>query len=104
MSVNSFSSGTISETPGNIEVAMMTPAAMFLNRKSSRAMVYAANVPTTSVTIVVVPATTRLLPSERQNPTLGPNTASKFSSDHGLGSGELSPMSFGRRNAETTIQ
>ena len=104
MSVNSFSSGTISEMPGNIDVAMITPRTAFLNRKFSRASAYAVNVPTSSVITVVSPATTRLLSSARPKPTPGLNTAEKFSSDQGAGSSEFSNWSSGRRNAETNIQ
>jgi hypothetical protein len=37
MSVNSLNSGMTIAMPGNIEVPMMIPSEMFLNRKSSRA-------------------------------------------------------------------
>ena len=83
---------------------MMMPATRFLNRKFSRASVYAANVPKISVSSVVTPATTTLLSRLRPNPTPGANTAVKFSNDIGLGKNELSAWSFGWRSAETTIQ
>src|SRR5437879_12028665 len=104
MSVNSLSSGTTSEITGNIEVAMITAAASVLNRNSNRARQYAANVPITRVSRVVVPATTTLLSRDRPNPTSGLNTARKFSTDHGRGSGGWENWAAGRRNAETTIQ
>src|SRR5215207_5734658 len=104
MSVNSASSGTISEIPGNIEVAMMIAATVLAPRNCSLARAYAANVPISSVRIVVVPATITLLSSERPNPTSGPNTASRFSVDTGAGNRLLENWSDGRRNADTTIQ
>jgi hypothetical protein len=76
----------------------------FLNRNRNRAIAYAVKVSASSVRTVVVPATMRLLSRERWKPTPGLNTAPKFCTDHGVGIGELSNWSCGRRNADTTIQ
>src|SRR5436309_530363 len=104
MSENSLSSGTMIAMPGHIDIEMMIAATSVLNLNSMRAIVYAANVPMISVSAVVTPATTRLLPSERQKPTSLLNTPLKLAKDTGLGKNELEPWSLGRRRAEATIQ
>src|SRR2546421_10584962 len=96
--------GTTTAIPGNIEVAMIAASVVPLPRKSSGASAYAAVMPMTSVMIVVLPATIRLLSRPRANPLLGENAAFRLSREAGIGSSELENWSEGRRNAETTIQ
>src|SRR5256885_644665 len=69
MSVNSFSNGTTSEIPGNMDVEMMIAATAFLNRNLSRARAYAAEMPMSRVSVVAIPATTTLFNSARPNLT-----------------------------------
>ncbi len=65
MSVNSWNSGEMSATPGNIDAARIAPAMSDFPLNSSRASAYAALVPTSSAMIVTTPPMSRLFSSAR---------------------------------------
>jgi hypothetical protein len=101
---NIFSSGGSSTTSGNIEQAMISQSTATLPLNRNRASAYAPMMPNSSVRMVVVPATMIELMSERPKLFAGENTASKFSSDAGLGMNSVLRPSVGIRSEDTIIQ
>src|SRR6476661_4602049 len=106
MLVNSWNSGVMRATPGNMEAPRMKPSTRYLNLKFSRASAYAANTPMSSDTRVTTPPMNTLF--SRAWPNLLPNDVSnavlKLSRVTWLGRIEVSYVKPTSRKAVTTIQ